>query len=172
MAPPAAVDPQGDEAKAAAFQAAYESFRAEAFAESLAGFSALAQQDPQAGEVWLAVAHSAFAAGRFDVAARAVTQVAKLGGFPRGYEFDPALLYARPEAFPALFQGLERHLATQPQDVDARLVIAWLLTSQGRRLEAQEQIQQVLTLRPGDEAAPALALALLPAAPSMESAAD
>lgn len=154
-----------DAARAAAFRVAFEAFRRAEYEGALTGFLALTQNDPKFGEAWMAVAHAALALSRYDVSAQAVAKAAALGGFPRGYRFDPAPLYPDPQDFAGFLAALERQVAQQPEDADARLTLGWLYASLGRRALAQDQIQQVLTLRPGDPAAPVLALALLPAAP-------
>lgn len=146
-----------------AFGRMLASFQSGDYDAALAVAEALTQADPKLGEAWMAAAHSLFALGRYGPAAQALTQAALLGAFPRGYRFDPLPLYGAPETFAAQQKALAAQIAAQPADADAHLVLAWLLTSLGRRADAQEQLVQVLTLRPGDQAAPILALALLPA---------
>ena len=139
-----------------------EAFRREAYEEALGLLEPLAAKKPELGHAWLGIAHAAFAAGHTQRSAQALTKAALLGGFPRGYRFDPATLYASPETFRARRDALAQRLALRPDDADARLVSAWLLVSLGERAAAREQIDALLGLRPADEAAPILALALLP----------
>lgn len=142
-----------------------EAFRREAYDEAQNLLEPLVVAKPELGHAWMGIAHAAFAAGRTKRAAEAITKVAQLGGFPRGYKFDPAALYASPEAFRGRKDALAAQLAAQPDDSDARLVNAWLLVSLGERAAAREQLDLVLGLRPADEAAPILSLALLPPLP-------
>jgi hypothetical protein len=152
-------------ARADAFGKGFEAFQRAAYADALGRFEALVKVDAKDGEAWMAIAHAAFALGIYPRSAEALAQVAALGGFPRGYRFDPAPLYTGEGTFDGLLKGVMKHVAALPRDADARLVLAWLFTSLGRRIEAQEQIQQILMLRPDDTTAPVLSIALLPAPP-------
>ena len=170
--PPAQADPGADAqaARAETFGKGFEAFQRGAFEEALGRFESLVKSDPKDGEAWMAITHAAFALGLYPRAAEALAQAAALGGFPRGYRFDPAPLYAGEGTFDALLERVVRHVAATPRDADARLVLAWLFVSLGRRVEAQEQLQQVLMLRPDDGTAPVLSIALLPAAPQAQPA--
>lgn len=155
-----------EETLRAAFASILEAFRRGAYAEALDVAEALTASEPRLGEAWMAALHAAFALGRYDRAARALTEAALLGAFPRGYRFDPRPLYPEEAVLRAQVEALAARVAAAADDADARLVQAWLLTALGQRAQAQEALVAVLTLRPDDRAAPLLALALLPAAPA------
>lgn len=163
-------DPQAPRAPSAEQQQilgrSLEAFRAGRTAEALALLDGAVQADPTLGDAWLGIAYAGFALERHERAAQALTQAAQLGAFPRGYRFDARALFPSAAAYDAALARLVARVAMAPRDADARLVLAWLQVSAGERAAAQEQILQVLTLRPADEAAPILALALLPAAPA------
>jgi hypothetical protein len=164
-APVEGQEPQLTPEEGKALGQSLEAFRREAYDEAQNLLEPLVAAKPELGHAWMGIAHAAFAAGRTQRAAEAITKVALLGGFPRGYKFDPAALYASPEAFRGRKDALTAQLAAQPDDADARLVNAWLLVSLGERAAAREQLDLVLGLRPADEAAPILSLALLPPLP-------
>jgi hypothetical protein len=151
-----------------ALRQSLDDFRAGRYGAAQATLEAVAARTPQLGHAWLGIAHAAFAMDRYGRASEALTQAAKLGAFPRGYAFDPRALYAKPDDFLGRKQALERHVTAAPQDANARLVLAWLRVSLGERDLARADLDAVLALRPTDEAAPLLSLALLPALPQAQ----
>jgi hypothetical protein len=166
-------DPKVDEAAKAAraeeFRNGLQAFQAAKYADSLAVFDKLVASDPKDGEAWMGVAHSAFALGDYRRSAQGVIESAALGGFPRGYKFDPAPLYGPPGTFQKLFDRTLTHIGSTPKDLPAQLVVAWLYTSMGQKDDAQAAINRVLALNPGDKTAKALSDALLPALTSTET---
>ncbi len=158
---PLTLSPEDQQALAQSLQ----SFAAGEYAAALAPLEALAARVPALGQAWLGIAHASFALGRIERAAQAVTQAAVLGAFPRGYAFDPRGLYPTPAAFEERLAALTQRAAAEPSQADLRLVLAWLQMSLGQRHEARAGLDALLVLRPGDEAAPLLALALLPPLP-------
>jgi hypothetical protein len=142
-----------------------ETFRAGRYAEALVLLEGAVAADPRLGDAWLGIAYAGLALERYDRTSAALQQAALLGAFPRGYRFDARPLFPDAAAHDAARTRLEARVAMAPRDADARLVLAWLMVSAGERAAAQAQIQQVLALRPGDETAPVLAVALLPAPP-------
>ncbi|MFM8980762.1 MAG: tetratricopeptide repeat protein [Planctomycetia bacterium] len=131
-----------------ALQQSLAAFAAEDYASALATLEALAARVPALGQAWLGVAHAAFALQRPERAAQALTQAALLGAFPRGYAFDPRVLYAAPERFDERLAGLATRAAAEPGNADLHLVLAWLRMSLGQRDEARASLDTVLTLRP------------------------
>ena len=61
--------------------------------------------------------------------------------------------------------ALDAHIQQLPKDVDALLLRAYLHLASGERKPAQELIYTILELRPADETAPMLSIALLPPPP-------
>lgn len=150
-------------ARRSIFWEGHEAFLAADYAKALKAFENLVTSDDKDGMAWMGVSNAAFAAGNYPRAAEAVAHAATLGAFPRGYRFDPEPIYQPAGSFTKLLDRTVRDVAAAPQDPAGHLVLAWLYTSLGKRPEAQAEIQQVLTLKPDDETAPVLAVALLPA---------
>ena len=61
--------------------------------------------------------------------------------------------------------ALVAHSASNPDDVDAQLLVAYFQVALGEQAQATTAIHRVLELRPDDPTAPALAMALLPPPP-------
>jgi len=147
------------------FDPAVKDFLAGRYESSLRHLDNVIRAEPDNGEAWLAAMHANFALGRYALAGNALAKAAALDAFPRGYRFDPRPLYAKTGNFDRAVKALEAHITRKPDDVDALLVRAYLHVTLGERTQAQDQIQRVLQMRPGDATAPALALALLPPPP-------
>ena len=132
---------------------------------ALQQFRVSVQADEENGEAWMAVAQSAFAVGVFDEAAEAITRAAELGAFPRGYRYDPSPMYPVAGRFDKFLARLETFREKYPDNADAQLVAAYFHVALGDKAKADAAISKVLELRPEDEAAPALTMALLPPVP-------
>ena len=120
-----------------------EAFRSGSYGKAHALLEGLVANNPQLGNAWMGIAHAAFAAGRTQRAAEALTKASLLGAFPRGYRFDPATLYASPEAFKERRQALDTRLTEKPDDADAHLVAAWLHLSVGERDAARQHLSLI-----------------------------
>ncbi|MHC5010216.1 MAG: tetratricopeptide repeat protein [Planctomycetota bacterium] len=147
------------------FDAGVEAFFAGDYEAAFEGFSRAAEADAENGEAWLAMAHAAFALGRYDASAVGIAEAAALGGFPRGYRFDPSPMYQPEGTFQDLLAKLDDHRKKRPADADAHLVAAYLYVALGKGGPANEAIVTVLQLRPEDPTAPLLAIAQLPPLP-------
>ncbi len=135
------------------------------YPEALKQFRLAVQADEENGEAWMAVAQSAFAVGVFDEAAEAITRAAEIGAFPRGYRYDPTPMYPVEGRFDKFFERLQTFREKHPTNADAHLIAAYFHVALGDKHEANEAIVKVLELRPDDEAAPALTMAMLPPVP-------
>ena len=113
----------------------------------------------------MAIAQSAFAVGVFDESADAIARAGLLGAFPRGYRHDPLPMYPTEGRFKALLDRLQKFRAQHPEYADAHLVAAYFHVALGQKAQANEALFQLLELRPGDETAPVLTLAMLPPLP-------
>jgi hypothetical protein len=168
QAPAAPEQPPEDAAAQQAAQKAFEEgvhlFMDQHYAESLARFQAMASADEKNGEAWLGIAHSAFALGRYDVAAQAVAKAAALEAFPRGYRFDPKPIYPKEGSFDGFLAALVKHAHDVRNDADAHLLLAYLYVSLGKTSDAQLEIAWLRHLRPNDPTAVALETALEPPA--------
>jgi TolA-binding protein len=145
------------------FEPAVQSFLGGRYQDALQHLDRVVRDEPDNGEAWLAVMQANFALGRYGEASTALAKAAALDAFPRGYRFDPHPLYARqPGAYDGFVKALDAHLATHPRDADALLVRAYLYLAEGQRTPARQTLDRVLEVRPDDETAPRLAIALLP----------
>ena len=147
------------------FEAGIEAFRAGDFEDALNRFTAAAEVEETNGEAWMATAHAGFAAGDYEAAAKGLAEAGALGGFPRGYRFDPKPAYPDEKTFDKLFAKLEKHATKEEADADAHLLLAYFHVAMGEREKANAEILAVLELRPEDETAPLLSTAMLPAVP-------
>ncbi|MDA1194563.1 MAG: tetratricopeptide repeat protein, partial [Planctomycetota bacterium] len=148
------------------FEPSVNAFLGGDYAGALKRLDNVVRDEPDNGEAWLAVMHANFALGRYGPAGLALAKAGELQAFPRGYQFDPRPLYARQQgSYDTYVLALAHHIAANPQDADARLVRAYLHVASGERAEARAAIDGVLEVRPADETAPLLALALLPPPP-------
>ncbi|MDF1701651.1 MAG: tetratricopeptide repeat protein, partial [Planctomycetota bacterium] len=148
------------------FEPSVKAFLAGDYQGALGHLDNVVRDEADNGEAWLAVMHANFALGRYGPASSALAKAGALGAFPRGYQFDPAPLYAKQAgAFDGYLQALDDHLAANPKDADAQLVRAYMHVTLGEKGEARTALDKVLELRPADETAPELALALLPPPP-------
>jgi tetratricopeptide (TPR) repeat protein len=154
-------DPPGK----ADFQAGVEAFQAGHFEQALEHFRTGAEADETNGEAWMAVAQAAFATGDYAQAAEGLAKAGELGGFPRGYRFDPRPVYPDAKDFEKAVARLDKHLTKHADDADAHLVRAYIHVALGEKTEARQEIERVLELQPADETAPLLNEALLPALP-------
>ena len=164
-APADAPNPEVDAPGYAEFGLGVEAFLDGDYPGALQQFRVAVQADEENGEAWMAVAQSAFAVGAFDESAEAITRAAELGAFPRGYRYDPSPMYPVEGRFDKLLSRLETFREQHPENADAHLVAAYLHVALGHKDEADAAITSVLQLRPEDEAAPALTMALLPPVP-------
>lgn len=173
---PAAPQPDAENGKAPAadqarkphpdFQPSVTAFLAGDYEQALKHLDNVVRDEPDNGEAWLATMHANFALGRYGTAANGLAKAAELGAFPRGYQFDPAPLYAKQAgSLDTYLKALDDHIAQKPKDADARLVRAYLHVAKGEKSEARAALDTVLELRPADETAPELVLALLPPPP-------
>ncbi len=163
-------DDEGQRAPHPDFEPAVKDFLAGRYQQTLERLDRVLTAEPDNGEAWLAAMHANFALGRYGRAGNALAKAAELDAFPRGYRFDPRPLYQQTGNYERAVKALDAHIAKNPQDADALLVRAYLHVALGERKEAQDLLQTVLELRPADETAPALALALLPPPPPPKDA--
>ncbi len=147
------------------FEAGVEDFLAGAYVDALVHFRTAAELEPENGEVWMAVAHAGFAAARYRDAAEGIAEAGELGAFPRGYRYDPKSMYPEEGRFEALLAQLETWRTKHPEDANAHLVAAYFHVALGEPAEASQAIVGVLTVRPEDQTAPLLNVAMLPPLP-------
>jgi hypothetical protein len=150
------------------FDAGVKAFQKGDFETAIQSFEAATEAEPDNGELWMGLMHASFAEGEYTTSADALANAAALGGFPRGYRFDPRPAYPSPDTFDQALANLEEHRRTHPDDANAHLVAAYMHLALGDRDEANQAIVRVLELRPGDETAPTLNTALLPPVPPNE----
>jgi hypothetical protein len=129
-----------------------------------AGFEAAVAANPDDASSWLGLAHASFARRRYGAAADALRSAARLGALSSATRVDVAATYEDPAAFQALWSALDSRVRFRLDDVDARLVLAWLETSLDRRDDARDDLHGVLVRSPDDAAALALSKAPAPAA--------
>jgi tetratricopeptide (TPR) repeat protein len=151
------------------FAAGVDAFMEGDYATALKFFRRAVQADEENGEAWMAIMHAAFAVGVFDEAADAIERAALLGAFPRGYRHDPRPMYPVKGRFEALLERLQTFRKKHPDYADAHLIAAYFHVALGEKAEANEAIVQLLKLRPDDETAPILTLAMLPPLPPAEA---
>ncbi|MGE0193235.1 MAG: tetratricopeptide repeat protein [Planctomycetota bacterium] len=144
------------------FAKGVEAFLDGRHAEAELTFHLLSLEQPENGQVWMALLHARFAQGDYEAAATALNKAAAIGAFPRGYRFDPTPLY-RDGSFPQRLQGLERHLGTYPRHTDALLLLGYFQVALGQEANARASLDRVLLQRRADPTAILLQEALLPA---------
>lgn len=149
----------GDEA----FARAVEAFRASDFAAARVHLRKAVAANRDDGEAWMALVHATFLLGTYDETAEALAESARLGAFPRGYQFDPRALYEDSKVFDDALAKLHKEAATYPRRVNTWLVRAYFHVAMGETEAATRAIHHVLVLRPRDPTAPVLHTALLPA---------
>ena len=168
-APAGDVPADGDQAARAPhpdFEPAVQAFLGGRYQEALTRLDRVIAAEPDNGEAWLAVMHANFALGRYGPAGLALAEAAAFDAFPRGYRFDVRPLYAQQDgSYDRYVQALGAHLVRTPRDADALLLRAYLHLAQGERGPARQALDMVLEVRPADETAPRLAMALLPPPP-------
>lgn len=147
------------------YKPALDAFFAGEYGRARELFRNVVNAEPGNGEAWLGLVHANFALGFYKEAADALAQAAALDAFPRGYQFDPRPLYRGEGGFDRPLAKLDGVIAKRPDNVNALLVRAYLHVALGERVDAQAAIQRVLEMRPEDETAPRLAMALLPPPP-------
>ncbi|MCA9317077.1 MAG: tetratricopeptide repeat protein [Planctomycetes bacterium] len=144
------------------FAKGVEAFLDGRHAEAELTFHLLSLEQPENGQVWMALLHARFAQGNFEAATTALNKAAAIGAFPRGYRFDPTPLY-RDGSFPERMQALERHLGTYPRHTDALLLLGYFQVALGQEEAARASLDRVLLQRRADPTAILLQEALLPA---------
>lgn len=132
-------------------------FQVGKFVEVVDGCELLLLDQPRHGALHLLQSHALFALGRFDESA---------GALRRGLSVLPEeqwswligqrqQFYAAGVYDPALVK-LRAHVAAQPQDAAARLLLGYHQGMLGQAVEARQHLQSAATIEPTDEFAPRL----------------